>query len=74
MSKAAKTIKRIMGELTLLSLYLITLKAIGWLTTGWLFALAPLLAVAVAKAIALTILLIEYISFRHSHAKKQSDK
>ena len=74
MSKAAKTIKRIMGELTLLSLYLITLKAIGWLTTGWLFAFVPLLAVVFAKTAALTILLIEYISFRHTHAKKQSDK
>ncbi len=65
MRKTEKAIKRITEELLLLSLYLIILKLLGWLAKGWLFALAPLLIVAAAKAGAFIILLTSYLSDRH---------
>ena len=57
----AKTIKKIMNQLVELSCCLVILKALGWLTKGWLFALAPLLVVMAAKFVAITILFIDYI-------------
>ena len=61
MNKMEKTIKKVMNHLLLLSSYLVILKAFGWLTKGWLFALAPLLLVAAARLAAFTILLTQYI-------------
>jgi ABC-type polysaccharide/polyol phosphate export permease len=69
MKALEKTIKKVMNQLVLLSCYMIILKAFGWLTKGWLFALAPLLAVMAAKFVAITFLFIAYISEKH-HGKK----
>ena len=69
MSRTEKITKRVVNELSLLSLYLVILKAFGWLTLGWLFALAPLLAVMAAKFVAITFLFIAYIAEKH-HGKK----
>lgn len=69
MNRIEKFVKRAKGELLLLSLYLIILKALGWLTKGWLFALAPLLLVAAAKLAAFTVLFIQYIIERHGTKK-----
>lgn len=69
MSRTEKITKRVVNELSLLSLYLVILKAFGWLTKGWLFALAPLLAVMAAKFVAITFLFIAYIAEKH-HGKK----
>ncbi len=65
MRKSEKAIKRITEELLLLSLYLVILKLLGWLSRGWLFAIAPLLIVAAAKTGAFFILLTSYLSERH---------
>lgn len=64
-----KTIKQLNNQLLLLTCYLVILKALGWLTKGWLFALAPLLLVAAAKLAALTVLFIQYIIERHGTKK-----
>lgn len=69
MNKMEKTIKKVMNHLLLLSSYLVILKALGWLTKGWLFALAPLLLVAAAKLAAFTVLFIQYIIERHGTKK-----
>ena len=69
MNKMEKTIKKVMNHLLLLSGYLVILKVLGWLTKGWLFALAPLLLVAAAKLAALTVLFIQYIIERHGTKK-----
>lgn len=69
MNRIEKIVKRAKGELLLLSLYLVILKALGWLTKGWLFALAPLLLVAAAKLAAFTVLFIQYIIERHGTKK-----
>ena len=69
MNRIEKFVKRAKGELLLLSLYLIILKALGWLTKGWLFALAPLLVVAAARLAAFTVLFIQYIIERHGTKK-----
>ncbi|MBR4911400.1 MAG: hypothetical protein IKZ54_00980 [Bacteroidales bacterium] len=69
MNRIEKFVKRAKGELLLLSLYLIILKALGWLTKGWLFALAPLLVVAAARLAAFTILLTQYIIDKHGTKK-----
>lgn len=74
MSRTEKATKRVVNELTLLSLYLVILKAFGWLTLGWLFALAPLLAVMAAKTVAITILIIEYLSYRRKYGKKTGNQ
>lgn len=74
MSRTEKITKRVVNELTLLSLYLVILKAFGWLTLGWLFALAPLLAVMAAKTFAITILIIEYLSYRRKYGKKTGNQ
>ena len=74
MSRTEKITKRVVNELTLLSLYLVILKAFGWLTLGWLFALAPLLAVMAAKTVAITILIIEYLSYRRKYGKKTGNQ
>lgn len=65
----AKKIKKVMNQLVLLSCYMSILKAFGWLTKGWLFTLAPLLAVMAAKFVAITFLFIAYIAEKH-HGKK----
>ena len=65
MNKMEKTIKKVMNHLLLLSSYLVILKVLGWLTKGWLFALAPLLVVAAA----FTVLLTQYIIERHGTKK-----
>ena len=65
----AKTIKKVINQLVALSCYLLILKALGWLTKGWLFALAPLLVVMAAKLVAITILFIDYIIERHRNGK-----
>ena len=62
-------IRRSMKELLLLTCYLVILKALGWLTKGWLFALAPLLIVAAARLAAFTVLLTQYIIERHGRDK-----
>ncbi|MBR4919468.1 MAG: hypothetical protein IKZ52_09665 [Bacteroidales bacterium] len=64
-----KRIKKIMNQLVALSCCLVILKAFGWLTKGWLFALAPLLAVMAAKLVAITILFIDYIIERHRNGE-----
>lgn len=69
MRKMEKTIKQLNNQLLLLSGYLVILKALGWLTKGWLFALAPLLLVAAAKIAAFTVLLTQYIIERHGTKK-----
>ena len=69
MNRIEKMVKRAKGELLLLSLYLVILKALGWLTKGWLFALAPLFLVAAAKLAAFTVLFIQYIIERHGTKK-----
>ena len=74
MSKTEKITKRVVNELSLLSIYLVILKAFGWLTLGWLFALAPLLAVMAAKTVAITILIIEYLSYRRKYGKKTGNQ
>ena len=70
----AKAIKKVLNQLVLLSCYMIILKAFGWLTLGWLFALAPLLAVMAAKTVAITILIIEYLSYRRKYGKKTGNQ
>ena len=70
----AKAIRKVLNQLVLLSFYMIILKAFGWLTLGWLFALAPLLAVMAAKTVAITILIIEYLSYRRKYGKKTSNQ
>lgn len=69
MRRMEKTIKQLNNQLLLLTCYLVILKALGWLTKGWLFALAPLLLVAAAKLAALTVLFIQYIIERHGTKK-----
>lgn len=69
MNKMEKTIKQVMKHLLLLSGYLVILKAFGWLTKGWLFALAPLLLVAAARLAAFAVLLTQYIIERHGRNK-----
>ena len=69
MNKMEKTIKKVMNHLLLLSGYLVILKAFGWLTKGWLFALAPLLLVAAARLAAFAVLLTQYIIERHGRNK-----
>ena len=69
MRKMEKTIKQLNNQLLLLSGYLVILKALGWLTKGWLFALAPLLLVAAAKIAAFTVLLTQYMIERHGRDK-----
>ena len=64
-----KTIKQLNNQLLLLTCYLVILKALGWLTKGWLFALAPLLVVAAARLAAFTILLTQYIIDKHGTKK-----
>ena len=69
MRKMEKNIKQLNNQLLLLSGYLVILKAFGWLTKGWLFALAPLLLVAAARLTAFTVLLTQYIIERHGRNK-----
>ena len=69
MRRMEKTIKTLNNQLLLLTCYLVILKAFGWLTKGWLFALAPLLLVAAARLAAFTVLLIQYIIERHGRNK-----
>ena len=64
-----KTIKQLNNQLLLLTCYLVILKAFGWLTKGWLFALAPLLVVAAARLAAFTVLLTQYIIEKHGSKK-----
>ena len=68
-----KTIRTLNNQLLLLTCYLVILKAFGWLTKGWLFALAPLLVVMAAKLVAITILFIDYIIDKHN-GKKTGNK
>lgn len=58
-------IKKLNNQLLLLTCYLVILKTFGWLTKGWLFALAPLLIVAAARLAAFAILFTQYIIDRH---------
>lgn len=69
MKNMEKTIKRLNNQLLLLTCYLVILKAFGWLTKGWLFALAPLLLVAAARLAAFAVLLTQYIIERHGRDK-----
>ena len=69
MRRMEKTIKQLNNQLLLLTCYLVILKALGWLTKGWLFALAPLLIVAVARLAAFAILFTQYIIDRHGRDK-----
>ena len=69
MRKMEKNIKQLNNQLLLLSGYLVILKAFGWLTKGWLFALAPLLLVAAARLAAFTVLLTQYIIEKHGSKK-----
>lgn len=69
MKNMEKTIKRLNNQLLLLSGYLVILKVFGWLTKGWLFALAPLLLVAAARLAAFTVLLTQYIIEKHGSKK-----
>ena len=64
-----KKIRKVMSHLLLLTCYLVILKALGWLTKGWLFALAPLLLVAAARLAAFAILFTQYIIDRHGRNK-----
>ena len=64
-----KTIKQLNNQMLLLTCYLVILKAFGWLTKGWLFALAPLLVVAAARLAAFTVLLTQYIIEKHGSKK-----
>ena len=66
-----KKIRKVMSHLLLLTCYLVILKALGWLTKGWLFALAPLLLVAAARLAAFTILLTQYIIEKHGRKGNQ---
>ena len=69
MRKMEKNIKQLNNQLLLLSGYLVILKAFGWLTKGWLFALAPLLLVAAARLAAFTVLLTQYIIEKNGSKK-----
>lgn len=69
MRRMEKNIKQLNNQLLLLSGYLVILKAFGWLTKGWLFALAPLLLVAAARLAAFAVLLTQYIIERHGRNK-----
>ena len=69
MRRMEKTIKQLNNQLLLLTCYLVILKAFGWLTKGWLFALAPLLVVAAARLTAFTALLTPYIMEKHASKK-----
>ena len=69
MRRMEKTIKQLNNQLLLLTCYLAILKAFGWLTKGWLFALAPLLVVAAARLTAFTVLLTQYIIEKHESKK-----
>ena len=64
-------IKTLNNQLLLLTCYLVILKALGWLTKGWLFALAPLLIVTVARIVAFAILLTQYIIEKHGRKSNQ---
>lgn len=64
-----KKIKMLNNQLLLLTCYLVILKALGWLTKGWLFALVPLLVVAAARLAAFTVLLTQYIIEKHGSKK-----
>lgn len=64
-----KTIRTLNNQLLLLTCYMVILKAFGWLTKGWLFALAPLLLVAAARLAAFAVLLTQYIIERHGRNK-----
>ena len=66
-----KMIKTLNNQLLLLTCYLVILKALGWLTKGWLFALAPLLIVAAARLAAFAILLTQYIIEKHGRKGNQ---
>lgn len=65
MRRMETIIKKLNNQLLLLTCYLVILKAFGWLTKGWLFALAPLLIVATARLAAFAILFTQYIIDRH---------
>ncbi|MBQ3733790.1 MAG: hypothetical protein II859_07505 [Bacteroidales bacterium] len=65
MRRMETIIKKLNNQLLLLTCYLVILKAFGWLTKGWLFALAPLLIVAAARLAAFAILFTQYIIDRH---------
>lgn len=69
MRRMETIIKKLNNHLLLLTCYLVILKALGWLTKGWLFALAPLLIVAAARLAAFTVLLTQYIIERHGRDK-----
>lgn len=69
MRRMEKTIKQLNNQLLLLTCYLVILKVLGWLTKGWLFALAPLLVVAAARLAAFTVLLTQYITEKHGSKK-----
>jgi hypothetical protein len=70
MTRTQTFINGAIRELLLLSLYLVILKAAGWLTRGWLFALLPLLIVAVTKLAAFVLLVIGYIIDKYRHGKR----
>ena len=65
MRRMETIIKKLNNQLLLLTCYLVILKAFGWLTKGWLFALAPLLIVAAARLAAFAILFTQYIIDSH---------
>ena len=69
MRRMEKTIRTLNNQLLLLTCYMVILKAFGWLTKGWLFALAPLLLVAAARLAAFTVLLTQYIIEKHGSKK-----
>ena len=71
MRRMEKMIKTLNNQLLLLTCYLVILKALGWLTKGWLFALAPLLIVTVARIVAFAILLTQYIIEKHGRKSNQ---
>lgn len=69
MRRMEKTIRTLNNQLLLLTCYMVILKAFGWLTKGWLFALAPLLLVAAARLAAFAVLLTQHIIERHGRNK-----
>lgn len=62
-------IKRVTQELLLLSCYMVLLKALGWLTIGWMLAFAPALLVVIAKVASIFILFIDYLIQSHKDGK-----
>ena len=69
MRRMEKTIRTLNNQLLLLTCYMVILKVLGWLTKGWLFALAPLLLVAAARLAAFTVLHTQYIIEKHGSKK-----